>query len=349
MAYKRISPTPVNEGGTGAITLTDHGVLLGSGTGAITATAVGSTGQVLQGVTGADAAYSTATYPSTAGTSGKVLLSNGTNYVDSTPTFPNASASSGKFIRSDGTNWIASTPTLPTSAGTAGKILVSDATNYIESTPTFPNASATTRKIIVSDGTNWTASTETYAVPGTSGNVLTSDGTNWTSAAPSGGGNWVLLQTQDPSAASSVAFSSTYITSTYRTYVLVIDNLITSTTGNLLLTLSDDNGSTYKNTNYISDLVYMAHTGATFTNINNTTYFLLVTGYGTTLTFSGTIWIYNLGFSAKPKILGETYGANTYWEKVWGTYSSAITVNNILLSPGSGTITGKVSLYGITP
>jgi len=48
----------VANGGTGAATLTDHGVLLGSGTGAITATAVGSTGEVLIGTTGADASWS---------------------------------------------------------------------------------------------------------------------------------------------------------------------------------------------------------------------------------------------------------------------------------------------------
>lgn len=41
-------------GGTGATTLTNHGVLLGQGTSAIVATAVGTTGQVLTGVTGAD-------------------------------------------------------------------------------------------------------------------------------------------------------------------------------------------------------------------------------------------------------------------------------------------------------
>ncbi len=51
MAYKRISPQPVVEGGTGAQTLTSHGVLLGNTTSAITATAAGTTGQVLTGVT----------------------------------------------------------------------------------------------------------------------------------------------------------------------------------------------------------------------------------------------------------------------------------------------------------
>ena len=50
-------PIGVDDGGTGAATLTDHGVLVGSGTGAITALAVGTTGQLLVGVTGADPAF----------------------------------------------------------------------------------------------------------------------------------------------------------------------------------------------------------------------------------------------------------------------------------------------------
>lgn len=44
-------------GGTGAATLTDHGVLIGSGTGAITPLAVASTGTLLAGATGADPAF----------------------------------------------------------------------------------------------------------------------------------------------------------------------------------------------------------------------------------------------------------------------------------------------------
>lgn len=174
--------------------------------------ATAAAGKVLQGQgVGSQNAFSTATYPSTAGTSGKVLISDGTNIVSSTPTFPNASATSGKFIRSDGTNWIASTPTLPTSAGTSGKILYSDATNYIESTPTFPaSSSASSRKIIVSDGTNWVASTETWATPSTSGNVLTSDGTNWTSAAPASGTTYAINFISSTSSASIPADATNY-------------------------------------------------------------------------------------------------------------------------------------------
>lgn len=50
-------PVIVARGGTGATSLTDGGVLLGSGTGAITALAQATTGQVLVGASGADPAF----------------------------------------------------------------------------------------------------------------------------------------------------------------------------------------------------------------------------------------------------------------------------------------------------
>ena len=78
MAYKRISPQPVVEGGTGASTLTSHGVLIGEGTSAITPTAVGTTGQVLTGVTGADPVWASpaASIISITGNSGGALTGN---------------------------------------------------------------------------------------------------------------------------------------------------------------------------------------------------------------------------------------------------------------------------------
>jgi hypothetical protein len=143
----------VANGGTGATTLT--GVLTGNGTGAITAnavtqygvviggasnavgsTAVGSAGQVLQsGGAGVNPSYSTATYPSSSGGSGKILYDNGTNFVESTPTFPaSASASSRKIIVSDGTNWVASTETWATPS-TSGNVLTSNGTNWTSAAP----------------------------------------------------------------------------------------------------------------------------------------------------------------------------------------------------------------------
>lgn len=49
----------VGNGGTGAATFTNHGLLLGQATSAFAATAVGATGQYLKGVTGADPAWAT--------------------------------------------------------------------------------------------------------------------------------------------------------------------------------------------------------------------------------------------------------------------------------------------------
>lgn len=48
---------PVANGGTGATTLTAHGVLLGNGTGVVGATAEGATGEVLVGVTGGNPVF----------------------------------------------------------------------------------------------------------------------------------------------------------------------------------------------------------------------------------------------------------------------------------------------------
>ena len=97
-----ISPTAnnINTLGTGSITiagsgstlttqltgLTNHAVLVGAGTATITKIGpTANTGAILQNNAGADPSYSTATYPSIAGTSGNVLTSNGTNFVSQTP------------------------------------------------------------------------------------------------------------------------------------------------------------------------------------------------------------------------------------------------------------------------
>lgn len=50
------APHPVTRGGTGAASLTDHGVLIGSGTDPVAATAALTDGQILVGQTGADPA-----------------------------------------------------------------------------------------------------------------------------------------------------------------------------------------------------------------------------------------------------------------------------------------------------
>ena len=67
-------------GGTGLATITDHSVMLGSGTGAITPLGVGATGTFLRGATGADPAWSTLTIPNTIGAN-ELLYASGANVV----------------------------------------------------------------------------------------------------------------------------------------------------------------------------------------------------------------------------------------------------------------------------
>ncbi len=68
-------------GGTGATTLTIHGVLLGQTTGAVTATAAGTALQILQsGGAAADPVWSTATYPATT-TINQILYSSSANVI----------------------------------------------------------------------------------------------------------------------------------------------------------------------------------------------------------------------------------------------------------------------------
>lgn len=69
----------VANGGTGASTLTDHGLLVGSGTDAITPMSVGTTGQLVKGATGADPAWSTTVLTETTNT---FNIANGTASLD---------------------------------------------------------------------------------------------------------------------------------------------------------------------------------------------------------------------------------------------------------------------------
>jgi hypothetical protein len=66
-----VTDLAVTEGGTGTGTLTDHGVLIGSGTAAITPLAVGATGEILTGVTANDPTWLAA------GDANKVLTAHG--------------------------------------------------------------------------------------------------------------------------------------------------------------------------------------------------------------------------------------------------------------------------------
>ena len=74
-------PTTINPSDQ---TITQYTVQVGGASNLLASVGPGSSGQVLQSAGNAsNPAYSTATYPSTAGTSGNILTSDGTNFVSS--------------------------------------------------------------------------------------------------------------------------------------------------------------------------------------------------------------------------------------------------------------------------
>ena len=73
--------------------VTQYDVLVGGASNAISSVGPGSAGQVLQsGGNAANPAYSTATYPAVATTTGTILRADGTNWVKTTSTYPNTNA-----------------------------------------------------------------------------------------------------------------------------------------------------------------------------------------------------------------------------------------------------------------
>ncbi len=193
-------------GGTGQVTLTNHGVLVGQATSPIASTAAGNVGQILQsGGASANPAYSTATYPSTAGTSGKILISDGTNIVSSTPTYPNLASGTGKILRADGTNWVASTATYPDLAGTSGNVLTSDGTNWTSAAISSSGAITT---ITGNSGGAETPSTGNFNILGT-GSITVAGSVNTETVQLTGLTNHNLLVGAGTATITNVAPSST--------------------------------------------------------------------------------------------------------------------------------------------
>lgn len=111
-------------------TITQYTVQVGGASNLLASVGPGSVGQVLQSAgNAANPAYSTATFPSTATGTGKILRADGTNWVATTATFPDTAGTSGNVLTSNGTNW---SSTAPATAGTVTS--VSGTTNRITST-----------------------------------------------------------------------------------------------------------------------------------------------------------------------------------------------------------------------
>ena len=239
---------PVGNGGTGQTTLAIHGVVIGNAASGVSVTATGSAGQffVSQGAS-ADPTWTTATFPTTAGPTGTIL-------------------------RSDGTNWVATTATYPTTT-TAGTVVVSATANTLSATatPTFGVAGTTAGSLSLSGGTsgvvtiNVAAAAGTWSLTlpttgGTSGYLLATDGagvSSWfnlfgtanTWSATQSFSNQVLLAAGSASAP-SLSFTGNTNTGIYSSGANNIDFAIAGayaarldSSGHLMIGTSDDGAS----------------------------------------------------------------------------------------------------------
>lgn len=82
-------PVSLNHGGTSASLVAVNGGVVYSNATAMAISAAGLTGQIFQSNGAAAPTWSTPTYPSLSGTTGKLIISDGTNNVYSTTTWPN--------------------------------------------------------------------------------------------------------------------------------------------------------------------------------------------------------------------------------------------------------------------
>lgn len=85
-------PVSLNHGGTSASLVAVNGGVVYSNASAMAISAAGLTGQIFQSNGAAAPTWSTPTYPSLSGTTGKLIISDGTNNVYSTTTWPNTFA-----------------------------------------------------------------------------------------------------------------------------------------------------------------------------------------------------------------------------------------------------------------
>jgi len=240
-------PVTVAHGGTGDITLTNHGVMLGQGTSPVAVTSAGTNGQVLIGATGADPAFATV-----AGTQGVTLTTGANSLSIGLVNVPNSAlanssitvtggsgisvagspvslggvvtiSASGTTVTQFGTNSGVATPSANTInlLGTAAQGITTSGSG---STVTFTVANATTasKGVASFNSSDFTVSSGAVSlnstgagktITGDTGGALSPTANNWnilggTNIDTSGSGSTLTVAVSAPFAATSLTSNS---------------------------------------------------------------------------------------------------------------------------------------------
>ena len=180
------------------------------------------------------------------------------------------------------------------------------------------------------------------------------------SFADAGGGQWTHLLTSTASSSSSIAFSSTYITTTYLDYMIVVSGIKTSDNGaTAAIHMSTDNGSSYLSAYRETRMGYKSSDATANYGAQSASAIYIqggaATGNSAGQGFDSVITIFDplkqSGTTDKRTVLNafsvhHDTSANLTTTNVAGATKVNTAVNNIKFSFDTGTFTGKVSLYG---
>jgi hypothetical protein len=188
----------------------------------------GALGKIMQ-AQGAGTAnnFSTATYPSTATGTGKILRADGTNWVATTATFPNTAGTSGNILTSDGTNWSSTAPSSTLSLLNVSGVLTNAQIKALKATPITIISAPGSGKVIVPICATMTMNyggTNAFANTGTEVHLFYSTVQNITTLF------------------ASAVFSAT--SSQYKyTQISSLDAITLSTISNVAMTLNNNTGA----------------------------------------------------------------------------------------------------------
>jgi hypothetical protein len=199
---------------------------------------------------------------------------------------------------------------------------------------------------------NGTSAVQAVA-PGTTGNVLTSNGTTWTSAAANAGA-MTLIETKTLSAAAAGTIVFSGISASFKTVVLILHNIIFSSTTRAALRIGTGAGPTIQTSDYrYGGLIRTDGGNQVVLEATSGSSFLIGNPNTSTNGFTAVIYFSNLQGqnSQVPTIQGhfQTATDSGFTGGRWNTSGTPVTAISLIeTADGTLTATGTVSLYGIT-
>jgi len=196
-----------------------------------------------------------------------------------------------------------------------------------------------------------TANTNTRLGIGTTGQVLTVAGgvPTWAAGSTS---SWVKIVQTSMSGVASQTFDNCY-SATYKHYVITLDNMQGSTTSADLLYQTRTATPSTITTNYYGGTLKLTYNSSTPTNIqhNAASAITISEDVGETVTSAGGILFVSINNGRATSVAGFYTNGNsaiTNMPNVATDGGGSGGISGFILSVASGTMTGRVTVYGVT-